>query len=146
MSNAATKNTVPSYTVDVEKEVGCYHVSLDSTGATLPIEREEIRDCAGDPLDRSLMVVERISEGTATGVEIIAPLNVEQAEGKDGCHAIELTLGRDNGDELVTVENGITFDRSDEGQLPGIEVDFTATGEVVAMRVERAAINTDRLL
>ena len=92
-----------------------------------------------------MMVVDRLDSNMAAGVEIIAPLRVEQAEEKDGCRAIEITLGRDRGGELVTIENGLTFDRSDEGQVPGIEVDFTQDGEVVALRVGRASIN-DRLL
>lgn len=136
----------PTYELTVEPPVSAYYLSLVENRRELMIDHEEIRDCAGLPFECSMMVVDRLGGNRAAGIEIISPLKVTQAEERGGHNAIEITVGRDPGGDLVTIEDGISFDRSDEGSLPGVEVDYTRDGEVVAVRADRAAVKTSELL
>lgn len=147
MSNATiAASSIPTYELKVEPQVSSYYLKLFNTEHQLRIDHDEVRDCAGLPFERPMMVINHLAGDLAAGVEIISPLEVTQAEERDGHTAVEITIGRDPGGELVTVDDGISFDRSDEGRYPGVSMDYTPEGEAVALRVDRAVTVTSELL
>ncbi|MBN8867319.1 MAG: hypothetical protein J0H98_07180 [Solirubrobacterales bacterium] len=101
------------------------------------IDRELVINCAGEAAtDRALVVLDQQDNGGICGIEVLNPIRVEQAE-KDGTFALELTVGTVADDEdLITVEDGIAFERASWDTYPGLEVDYTRDGAMVAIRVD----------
>lgn len=129
----------PAYVTTRDDEAQAIYVStIGPDRARIPVDRELIVDCAGDsPEERALVVFDQQNDGGICGIEILNPLSVQQAE-RDGAYSIELTVGTAGEDEqLVTVEDGISFDRPAWDSYPGLEADFTQNGQLVAIRVEQ---------
>lgn len=134
----------PAWELTGQVDAGSYYLSrIPADNIPVAIDHEESLTCAGIPFSRSMMVVDRLDSSLAAGVELISPISIEAAEPKGDLSSIEITLGHDAGGQLVTVESGFTFDGSDADTVPGVEVDYTEDGQVVALRVDRARINTD---
>lgn len=152
MSNAVTAVEVqsdanPAYRMTAESATGSYYLYTGITDASVRgIDSEKIVTCAGLPHERALVVLDQIENGGVVGIEILSPAKINHSERPDSTEvAIEVMVGADYGDDLVTIENGISFDQSDAGYFPGIEVDYTQEGEMVAIRVDQTEV-TGRLL
>lgn len=129
----------PAYVTTRDDEARAIYVStIGPDRSKVAVDRELIVDCAGDsPTERSLVVYDQQDGGGICGIEILNPVSVEQAE-RNGAYSIELTVGTASEDEeLVTVEDGISFDRPVWDSYPGLEADFTQNGQLVAIRVEQ---------
>lgn len=134
-----TNSNAPAYVTTRDEEAQAIYVStIGPDRSKVPVDRELIVDCAGEnPEQRALVVFDQQTDGGICGIEILNPISVEQAE-RDGAYSIEMTVGTAREDEqLVTVENGISFDRPAWDSYPGLEADFTRNGQLVAIRVEQ---------
>lgn len=145
MSNAvAVEPTTISnaYRMTAETTTGSYYLYTGTNDRNVEaIDTEKIVTCAGLPHERAQVVLDSIEDKGIVGIEILSPANVNHAE-KPGSNevAVEVTVGADYGEDLVTIENGISFDHSDAGYFPGIEVDYTRQGEMLAIRVDQTEV------
>ncbi len=132
-------SNAPAYVTTRDDEAQAIYISTIGPDRTkVAVDRELIVDCAGDtPDQRSLVVFDKQESGGICGIEILNAINIEQAE-KNGEYSIEMTVGTaDENEQLVTVENGISFDDPSWDTYPGLEADFTQDGQLVAIRVEQ---------
>ena len=132
-------SNTPAYVTTRDDEAQAIYVSTIGPDRTkVAVDRELIVDCAGEsPDQRSLVVFDKQESGGICGIEILNAINIEQAE-KDGAYSIEMTVGTvQDTEQLVTVENGISFDGPSWDTYPGLETDFTQDGQLVAIRVEQ---------
>ncbi|HNC16381.1 MAG TPA: hypothetical protein PLV77_10800 [Solirubrobacterales bacterium] len=135
MDTATANSSTPAYTTTSDKNTDAFYVSTigpDRTG--IAVSRELIVNCAGDtPTDKALVVLDQVEDGGIIGIEVLNPVHVETAE-KDGRFTVELTVGTTD-ENLVTVEDAIGFDHASWDSYPGVEVDYTVDGRMVAIRL-----------
>ena len=138
----STNSNAPAYTTTNDKEAQAFYVStIGPDRSKVPVDRELIVNCAGtNATDRSLVVIDQQADGGICGIEVLNALSVEQSE-KDGNYSIEFTVGTvTENEELVTVEDGIAFERASWDTYPGLGADYTLDGELVAIRVDHTEL------
>ena len=138
----STNGNTPAYVTKRDDEAQAVYVStIGPDRSKVAIDRELIVNCAGDTAsDKALVVFDQQDEGGICGIEVLNAVNVEQSE-KDGNYSIEFTVGTvTENEELVTVEDGIAFERASWDTYPGLSADYTLDGDLVAIRVDHTEL------
>lgn len=130
----------PTYTTRTNPDTKAFYVSTVNPDSPVGIQTELLVECAGPIENRSLVVFDRQPDGGIVGIEVLDPVNVEKSE-KDGKYSIELTVGSSD-EDLITIENGVSFEAPEWDRYPGLEVDYTPAGQMVALRVDETVLVT----
>lgn len=128
------RRTPNKYRVDMEPDIGAYYLNLVGTQSNRLAS--EFWTPAGDS---PTMVVADTMANTpiVRGIEVIRPIEVRD-EGDlfpwTQFREVEFIVGLTD-EPVTTVVDGTRFDGSDVGEYPGIQIDFTDEGEMVAIRI-----------
>lgn len=97
--------------------------------------------CAGGDGSGGSVIADRFrSSDKLRGIEIISSLVINDSRPRwprSQFRPVEFIVGRHEG-PIETIVDGFDFDGCDRGSLPGLEVDYTDSGELIAIRVLRA--------
>ena len=128
------RRTPNKYRVTMDHETECHYLHLVGTqGNRLA---SEFWTPAGDS---PTMVVADAMANTpiVRGIEVIRPIEVRD-EGDlfpwTQFREVQFIVGLTD-EPVTTVVDGTRFDGSDVGEYPGVQVDFTDEGEMVAIRI-----------
>lgn len=123
-----------TYRVSMDPRTECYYLYLIETQGTRL--GGEFWTPAGDT--PTMIVIDTIGDTPIVrGIELVNPIAVRD-EGDlfpwTQFRQIEFIVGRTD-EELTTIVDGSRFDGTDVGEYPGLSIDYTPEGEVVAIRV-----------